>query len=104
MTEENLKITVLKYLKEGENLAQIQSLLQKEHNYNINYMQLRILSSEIEFSWQEDLKENDEVISSEDEVPLDEIDPVIEISRVAKPGVVVHGYFKFLQVKQVNGQ
>ena len=96
MKEEELKVIILNYLESGSSLAEIQTLLQEKHSYDISYRQLRILSSEIEFSWQDDSQEIEEKKDSDIQAQeLEKMDPTIEVSRVVKPGSVVHGEFEF---------
>ncbi len=93
MKDIELKKIIAKLLQEGSSLSEIQKILDKEHKHQITFLDLRILSAELEnIDW----KQFDPVKEIEEE--LDEApvlngtgETIIELSKIQVPGTLVSG-------------
>ena len=98
MDKKELKEIVSKLLHDGENLSNVQKILQSEYTYSITFLELRLLASELDdIDWKkgEEIKEKE---SEEDDKP-EEKDVtgkiIVEISKIQRPGIALSGNVKF---------
>ena len=115
--ENEIKTFMAAKLAEGVQLSEIQSLVNAEFKQNMTYMDVRILASELEVDWkkfdpekkaeapaeaapaqeaaapaEEDVAE--EAAPAAPEMP-DLSDTKIEVSKIARPGMMLSGSVKF---------
>lgn len=105
MDEMQVKRFVAQKLHEGVKLTDIQTMLVDELDCKMTFLELRLLAAELEdvdwsqFDPQEKKAEDDEAAdSAEDaaaEVPAGDGATKVEISRLARPGAVMHGTVTF---------
>ena len=90
-------------LNEGIGLSEIQKHLESEHSYKITYMDLRLLSADLEVNWKkidgtDQVDETDldaeQDVEEEAEVTL-ETGTRIEISKIVRPGAMLSGDVTF---------
>ena len=100
---------ISRLLAEGHSLSDVQKILQDEYNIQLTYMDLRLISSELDVEWEEPEKEQANPINNvidKDSMSGDEGagaswgnngegKTVIEVSKVVRPGAVVSGDVKF---------
>ena len=99
MKDEEIKKIIAAGLQEGLNLNEIHRLLSSEHEVKMTFMELRLLSAEIEDAdWsqfdpkKEETEEEDEA-SSEPEIQQG---TQVEISKIQRPGAMYSGSVTFL--------
>ena len=98
MKEEDIKKIVASGLQEGLTLNEIHRNLSSEHEVKMTFMELRLLSAEIEdadwaqFDPEKEEKDED---SEEAEAEIQE-GTQIEISKIQRPGTMVSGSVVFL--------
>ena len=99
MTKDELKKTIVKLLDEGHSLSEIQTILNKEYDEKMTFLDLRVLASELEnIDWTKDESsddEPDEDSSKEGDAADTEGKTVVEISKLQRPGVALSGSVKF---------
>lgn len=99
MTKDELKKLIAKLLDEGNSLSEVQTILNKEYDEKMTFLDLRVLASELEdIDWTKDepSEEEGEDDASEDGAASDtEGKTVVEISRLQRPGVALSGSVKF---------
>jgi hypothetical protein len=99
MEDKEIKSIVAKLLEEGESLGNILKVLDSEYNAKMTFLELRLLASEIEnIDW----TKNEEEVEpkKDDEKVLEETEDttgktVVEINRLTRPGIAMHGTVKF---------
>ena len=100
MDSNELKKIVSEMLGEGISLSDIQKTLENDHNHKMTYMDLRILSSELEVDWTkldgiDDEDDDDDDDATEKAVEAEEAavpgETVVSVSKIARPGVMLHG-------------
>ena len=99
MSDDKVKKIVAGYLAEDIPLSDIQKLLLEDHEINMTFMELRLLSADLEVNWAkfdptpaaDDEDEEDGEESAEEEI---EEGVQIEVSRVVRPGAMVSGSFE----------
>ncbi len=104
MDQDKIKEIVIAELKKKTSLSDIQNLLDSEHGIKITFMELRILASELEEVIAEMAQEEAaaEAIDAEaeEDIAADEVEPgsgttVVEVSKLARPGAMMHGTVQF---------
>ena len=99
MTSDELKKTIAKLLNEGSSLSEIQTILNKEYNEKMTFLDLRVLASELEdIDWTKDEPSDegpDADAAKEGEAGDSEGKTVVEISKLQRPGVALSGSVKF---------
>ena len=105
MDEMIIKKFVAQKLHEGVKLSDIQDMLAEELNCKMTFLELRLLAAELEdvdwsqFDPQEKKAEDDEAAApAEDaaaEVPAGDGATKVEISRLSRPGAMMHGTVTF---------
>lgn len=102
MEELEIKKIVAKHLNEGQTLNDIHKILSDEHSVKMTFMELRLLSSEIEdMDWSQfdpkkeepEEDENSEVNEVSGEV---QSGTQIEMNKVQRPGAMMSGSVVFL--------
>jgi hypothetical protein len=93
------KKIIAEKLNEGIGLSEIQKILADEHGVKMTFLELRLLASELEnVQWEkpeEPKDEEDETDEEEVVEPEVQTGTVVEISRLARPGAMMHGSVKF---------
>ena len=98
MEKQELYAFIKSQLDQGVTLSDVQKLLEKEHDHRMTYMDLRLISSELEVNWQ--------VIDGVPEEPVEEegsqvVDATvvgetqINVSKLTRPGAMMHGDVTF---------
>ena len=96
-------------LGEGKSLSEVQKILQDEYDMQITYMDLRLISSDLDVNWEKcdknQPKPTDKVIDNDnpDNTSLDDAGwgsngdgkTVVNVSKVVRPGAVMSGDVKF---------
>ncbi len=97
MDRGELKKIVHGYLEEGLSLGEIQGRLASEHDETMTFLDLRLLAAELEgVDWTRGEAPEPEKDERTDEGKLDAGGgTVVEISKIAKPGVALSGSVKF---------
>ena len=101
MEKEKIKQIIRELLQQGESLGHILKILENEYQESMTFLELRLLASEIEgIDWGE--TENPEPPpptgdSGSNDEPEKDTDgkTIVEVNRLARPGVVMHGTVKF---------
>lgn len=99
MDNSEIKKIVSKLLKEGESLGNILKILDTEYKHEMTFLELRLLASELEdIDWTEHEEsdpepEDDKAEEAEDEDTDGKT--VVEINKLTRPGVAMHGSVKF---------
>ena len=116
--ENQVKLFMAQALAEGKSLSDIQTLVNNEFSLNMTYMDIRILASTLDVDWQKVSPapqsaapaEKDPAPAAETEAPAedtaeaeDELPPMpqpsgktlIDISKLARPGMMVSGSVTF---------
>lgn len=98
MKDIELKKLIKSHLDEDLTLNEIHKILSTQHDVKITFMELRLLSSEIDdMDWSKFDPKAEE--SEEDETPREPLVPVseteIEISKIQRPGAMVSGSVTF---------
>ena len=100
MEKDKIKEIVSKLLQEGESLSEILKILDTEYKETMTFLELRLLASEIDdIDWTKD----EEPDPSPEEKAKEEQDlekenegkTVIEVNKLTRPGVAMHGSVKF---------
>lgn len=101
MKQNELKKIIAEKLNSGIGLSEIQKILADEYQVKMTFLELRLLASELEnIQWEkpEEPKEEPE----EEDVPENLVEQsaengttTVEISRLARPGAMLHGSVKF---------
>lgn len=118
MEKETLYGFVQKHLNEGTSLSDIQKLLETEHDHRMTYMDLRLISAELEVNWKKldgtDVKdEADEADDAEGTVDTAadtvinadatlEGETVVNVSKLTRPGAMIHGDVTFKSGKTAD--
>jgi len=100
MDNNELKKIVAGYLRNGLELPKIQDLLTSEHGTTITFLDLRLLAAELDdVDWTKGEEENESGESEADASKDGETDSasgtVVEVDRIARPGVALSGSAKF---------
>lgn len=100
MEREELKKIVAGLLDKGETLNTILKVLSSEHKVTMTFLDLRLLASEIEeIDWTKNEAPEPESKPEPEEKAAPEADAdgktVVEINRLTRPGVALHGKAKF---------
>ncbi len=106
MDQDKVKKIIIAELKKKTSLSDIQSLLDSEHGIKITFMDLRILVSELEevieaMAAEEaaaeaiDAETDDDINTANAEVAPGSGKTVVEVSKLARPGAMMHGSVKF---------
>ena len=113
--ENNIKIFMAEKIASGVSLSDIQTMVNTEFKQNLTYMDIRIMASELEIDWQKlnPAKESAvEDVTAVPETPAQETadaaaaeaaapgmpdlsDTKIEISKIARPGMMFSGSVVF---------
>lgn len=97
MERVKLKEIISGLLREGESLGNVQKILVSEYSEKITFLDLKLLVSEIEnIDWtkneEPDAKPADKNVAIEEDTTGK---TVVEINKLARPGVAMHGSVKF---------
>lgn len=104
MEKAEIKKIIGKLLQDGEQLGQILKILEKEYQQSMTFLELRLLASEIEdIDWakteeadkEADQETADQKLGSEETEESTDGKTVVEVNRLTRPGVVMHGSVKF---------
>ena len=103
--EQEIKFFMAERLSQGESLSDIQKEVNAEFNVRYTYMDIRILASSLDVDWKARNpqpvapaeEEKTEDVAAEEEVPqaAGNGTTVVEISKIARPGVALSGTVKF---------
>ena len=100
MEEKEVLKIIATHLDEGQTLNEIHKILSTEHGVKMTFMELRLLSADIEnmdwskFDPQKDQEDEDEdSVAAEPEV---QDGTLIEVSKIQRPGAMVSGSVVFL--------
>ena len=96
MQKDELEKIIKTKLEEGLSLSKVQDFLAKEHSFNISFMDLRLLASDLEIIWKEDKRTpvaNDNPIQEEEGEVSNDV--IIELNSVKKPNEALSGSAKF---------
>ncbi|MCM8526924.1 MAG: hypothetical protein NE327_10430 [Lentisphaeraceae bacterium] len=102
MEEIEIKKIVAKNLNEGLTLNEIHKILSEKHSVKMTFMELRLLSSEIEdmdwsqFDPKKEEPEEDETADTQDVSGEVEDGTQIEMHKVQRPGAMMSGSVVFL--------
>jgi hypothetical protein len=99
MIKKDIQQLIAKLLDEGHSLSDIQTILSKDYDEKMTFMDLRIMASEIEsIDWTKDEEPDDETgkDDKESEVQESEGKTVVEISKLQRPGIALSGSVKFI--------
>ena len=108
MEKEKLKKLISSYLEKGHSISQIQEILKDKHSYSITFIDLRLLSSEIDFDWKKldpkPKKEKEEVKKQETPSPGEDKNSLvsIEINKVNPTGALFSGRVDFTSGAKAN--
>ena len=97
MTENEIKQIVANGLKQEKTLNEIHKELQGEHGVKMTFMDLRLLSADIEIDWdslEPQLEEQEEVEEAKPVLEPQE-NTTVEISKITRPGAAVNGSVHF---------
>ena len=98
MDNKEIKKIIEKLLKNGMSLNEIQDVLASEHNCNMTFLDLRLIASEIEsVDWTsgEEEEEPEEQKEDKKEENASQDGTVVEVDKIARPGVALSGSVKF---------
>jgi DNA-binding transcriptional MerR regulator len=99
MDEKEILKIIAQHLEKDVNLNEIHKILAKEHNVKMTYMELRLLSADIEnMDWSKfdpKVKEEEEEIKEAVELIPQEATQ-IEVSKIQRPGAMYSGSVTFL--------
>ena len=109
--EQEVKLFMAERLSEGESLSNIQKEVNSKFNLRYTYMDIRILASSLDVDWNArnpqvdapEAKEDEQAApNAAEEANAPEAAPnaaagstVVEISKIARPGVALSGTVKF---------
>ncbi len=98
-------ILIARLISEGNSLSDIQKILKNEHDIQLTYMELRMISSDLEVSWEKidasKVKEQDKIVDPSKATDHGDLDDqstsgtVVSVSKVVRPGAVMSGDVKF---------
>lgn len=96
---------IARLISEGNSLSDIQKILKDQHNIQMTYMELRLISSDLSVSWEKcDEKNSKQASRIIDKNAGDGLDDsaadtaggtIINVSKVVRPGSVVSGDVRF---------
>lgn len=97
MRRDELKKIIAKLLHEGNSLSDVQTILNKEYDEKMTFLDLRVLASELDdIDWTKgEPSEEEGGEDSSENVADSEGKTVVEISRLQRPGVALSGSVKF---------
>ena len=103
MNNETRDRLIADLLADGKSLSDIQKILKADHDLQLTYMDLRLISSELDVDWKklepEKPKDTMNVIDSNasdaDDGGLPQSGTVVNVSKVVRPGAVVSGDVTF---------
>ena len=103
MTQEEIEKLVIAGLREEKSLNDIHKELQSEHGVKMTFMELRLLSADLDIDWdalepEPEVKEEDPAIAAAQAEMLGEEAPSgvqIEVSKITRPGVALSGSVSF---------
>jgi len=106
MDAQELKKIVSELLQQGRSLAEVQKILDSEHNEKITFFDLRMLASELEnvdWSGQDEKKEarkektsvEDASDSLDDGDDKEQSGTIVEFSKLTRPGIALSGSVRF---------
>jgi hypothetical protein len=84
-------------LQEGNTLSDVQKVLEEEHGVKLTYMELRLISSELEVNWSAFDPPEPKPVLAEPDV-LDAPGPsktTVTVSKIQRPGAVASGDVTF---------
>ena len=94
MDDKKLQETVASLLQKGIDLKEVQKILAKDYDHHLTFMELRLLSADIEVNWEQfDPKiEKDE---EEKKMPAPPQVEEVEVTKssVVRPGAMMNGSF-----------
>lgn len=104
---------IAKLLSEGISLSDVQKTLEREHDIRMTYMDLRLIVSGLEVDWKklDGEKEEESAADDDGESEVVEADATVEggpgatrvnISKIARPGAVMHGDVVFASGKTAD--
>lgn len=99
MEANKIKTIISELLEKGESLGNILKILDTEYSTKMTFLDLRLLASEIEnIDWS--MSEEEPVVEDSDDDRNKKTEDsagktVVEINRLARPGVAMHGSVKF---------
>ena len=100
MEEKEVLKIIATHLDEGQTLNEIHKILSTEHGVKMTFMELRLLSADIEnMDWSKFDPQKDEEDEDEDSVaaePEVQDGTLIEVSKIQRPGAMVSGSVVFL--------
>ena len=97
---------ITRLLGEGHSLSEVQKILQEEYSLQITYMDLRLISSELDVNWEkcdknQEAKTVNKVIEKNESTPEadwgsnGESKTIVNVSKVVRPGAVMSGDVRF---------
>jgi hypothetical protein len=91
---------IARLLHEGNTLAQVQKLLEEEHDVKLTYMDLRLISSDLEVNWSkfdppEPEPEPEPKAESDDPDEPTTGQTIINVSKLQRPGAMFSGDVTF---------
>ncbi len=96
---------IAKLISEGNSLSDIQKILKNEHDIQLTYMDLRMISSDLEVNWDKidasRVKPQDKIVDpnkAEDKGELGNegaSGTVVTVSKIVRPGAVMSGDVRF---------
>lgn len=103
MKQDEIKKIVAEKLNGGIGLSEIQKILADEHQVKMTFLELRLLASELEnIQWEKPEEPKEEEEDEEEAAPENLVEQsagngqtTVEISRLARPGAMMHGSVKF---------
>ena len=106
MDAQELKKIVSELLQQGRSLAEVQKILDSEHNEKITFFDLRMLASELEnvdWSGQDEKKDarkektsvEDASDSLDDGDDKEQSGTIVEFSKLTRPGIALSGSVRF---------
>ncbi len=103
-------IIIAQLLSEGKSLSDVQKILKEEYQIQLTYMELRMISTELEVNWKkfddaklkkaemikEKLKaDRGNVVDADESIPASAGKTTVNLSKVVRPGAVMSGDVTF---------
>ncbi len=98
-------ILIAKLISEGNSLSEIQKILKNDHEIQLTYMDLRMISSDLEVSWEKidalNVKKQDKILDPNKATDNGDLGDqsasgtVVSVNKVVRPGAVMSGDVKF---------
>ena len=102
MTQEEIEKVVIDGLRAEKSLNEIHKELQSEHGVKMTFMELRLLSADLDIDWnalepEPEIKDEDPAVVAAQEEMMGEAPSgvQIEVSKITRPGVALSGSVSF---------